>query len=201
MRQLLNTLYILTPESYLSLQNEAISVKVGGAEKVRIPAHTIDAVYCFGNVTVSTPLIGFCGQRGISLVFLSEHGKFYGRIQGSVSGNILLRQRQFAAMDDPTQSTRYARQFLPSAGYDGRTAGAAVRPIGDHADQSRADHRKILPAAPRAGIVERRRQKNSDQRLAETKAGNHHTPLFIGVHPHRPDPSCPVTSALPRTAG
>lgn len=100
MKQLLNTLYILTSDTYLFLENEAIGVKIGGEEKVRVPAHTITSVYCFGNVTVSTPLIGFCGQRGISLVFLSEYGKFYGRIQGPVQGNILLRRRQFAALDD-----------------------------------------------------------------------------------------------------
>lgn len=112
MKQLLNTLYILTPDTYLFLENEAIGVKIGGEEKVRVPAHTIASVYCFGNVTVSTPLIGFCGQRGISLVFLSEYGKFYGRIQGPVQGNILLRRRQFAALDDMVFGKRLVRSIL-----------------------------------------------------------------------------------------
>lgn len=112
MKQLLNTLYILTPDTYLFLENEAIGVKIGGEEKVRVPAHTITSVYCFGNVTVSTPLIGFCGQRGISLVFLSEYGKFYGRIQGPVQGNILLRRRQFAALDDLIFSKRLVRSIV-----------------------------------------------------------------------------------------
>lgn len=112
MKQLQNTLYILTPETYLFLQNEAITVKVGGVEKVRVPAHTISSIFCFGNVTVSTPLIAFCGQRGISLVFLSEYGRFYGRIQGPVQGNILLRRLQFAALDDLVLSARLARSFL-----------------------------------------------------------------------------------------
>ncbi len=111
MKHLLNSLYILTPESYLFLQNETIGVKVGGTEKIRIPAHTIDSIYCFGNVTVSTPLIGFCGAHGIHLVFLSEYGKFYGRVQGPVSGNILLRRQQFAALEDPVQRTRFAKSI------------------------------------------------------------------------------------------
>ncbi len=37
MKQLQNTLYILTPDTYLFLQNETIAVKVGGVEKVRFP--------------------------------------------------------------------------------------------------------------------------------------------------------------------
>ncbi|MCD8074113.1 MAG: type I-C CRISPR-associated endonuclease Cas1c [Lachnospiraceae bacterium] len=112
MKQLKNTLYILTPETYLALQNENIAVKVGGEEKVRVPANTIDSIYCFGNVSVSTPLISFCGERGISLCFFSEYGKFYGRIQGPVHGNVLLRRRQYAALEDCNQKTRYARSFL-----------------------------------------------------------------------------------------
>ena len=112
MKHFLNTLYILTPESYLFLHNETIGVKVGGTEKIRVPAHTIDSIYCFGNVTVSTPLIGFCGARGIHLVFLSEYGKFHGRVQGPVSGNILLRRQQFAALEDPVQRTRLCKSIL-----------------------------------------------------------------------------------------
>lgn len=112
MKRLLNNLYVLTPDSYLSVQNETIVVKAGGTEKIRLPAHGVESIFCFGNTTVSTPLIAFCGQRGISLSFFSEYGRFYGRISGPVHGNILLRRRQFAALDDPVFSQRLVRSFL-----------------------------------------------------------------------------------------
>lgn len=112
MKQLQNTLYILTPDTYLFLQNEAITVKVGGVEKVRVPAHTINSIFCFGNISVSTPLIAFCGEQGIGLVFFSEYGRFYGRVQGPVHGNIYLRRRQFAALDDPLFSAHLVRSIL-----------------------------------------------------------------------------------------
>ena len=75
MRPLQNILYVLTPDSYLFWENECIGVRVGGEEKVRVPAHTIESILCFGSMTVSTPLIRFCGQRGIALSFLSENGQ------------------------------------------------------------------------------------------------------------------------------
>lgn len=112
MRPLQNTLYVLTPDSYLFWENECIGIRVGGEEKVRVPAHTIESILCFGNATVSTPLIRFCGQKGISLSFLSENGQFYGRIYGPVSGNILLRQQQFLSCSDPIACTRHASGFL-----------------------------------------------------------------------------------------
>lgn len=112
MRQLKNTLYITTEDSYLFWENECIAVKVGGVEKVRIPAISIESIVCFGNTSVSAPLIRFCGERGIGLTFLSENGRFYGRINGPVSGNVLLRQRQFLSCSDPLFSARMASHFL-----------------------------------------------------------------------------------------
>ncbi len=44
MKHIKNTLYILTPETYLSLQNENILLKVGGEEKVRVPAISVDSI-------------------------------------------------------------------------------------------------------------------------------------------------------------
>lgn len=112
MKRLLNNLYVLTPDSHLSVQNEAVVVTVGSVEKIRIPAHGVESIFCFGNTTVTTPLIAFCGQHGISLSFFSEYGRFYGRISGPVHGNIFLRRRQFAALDDPVFTQRLVRSFL-----------------------------------------------------------------------------------------
>ena len=112
MKKLLNTLYLLTPDSYLFCRNETIAVKIGGQEKNAVPAKDIEAIVCFGQMTVSTPLLEFCGERGIGLTFLSENGRFYGRINGPVSGNVLLRQRQFLSCSDPLFSARMAAHFL-----------------------------------------------------------------------------------------
>lgn len=112
MPKLLNTLYVTTEGSYLFCENETIAVKIGGDVKVRVPAHTIETVVCIGNTTVSTPLIAFCGERGIGLVFLSKYGRFYGRICGPVSGNVLLRKRQYKASDDPAFSVPLIRDLI-----------------------------------------------------------------------------------------
>lgn len=100
MKKLLNTLYVLTPESYLFCRNENICVQVGGAEKLSVPALTIDAIVCFGKMTVSTPLLEFCGTHGISVTFLTQDGHFMGRFYGPVSGNVLLRKRQYETLSD-----------------------------------------------------------------------------------------------------
>lgn len=112
MKKLLNTLYVLTPDSYLFCRNETICIKIGGEEKVAVPAISIDAIVCFGKATVSTPLMGFCAERGISLVFLSETGHFLARVEGPVSGNVLLRKRQYESLNEPEFVTVFVRNLL-----------------------------------------------------------------------------------------
>lgn len=112
MKKLLNTIYVLTPGSYIHVRNQNIVVEMEGKEKISVPAHTIDAIVCFGQNTVSTPLIGFCSEAGISLVFLSENGKFLGRIFGPVSGNVLLRKKQYESLNDIEFSTQIVRNIL-----------------------------------------------------------------------------------------
>lgn len=88
MKKLLNTLYVLTPESALFCRNENICIRVGGteetggSEKLCVPAISIDAIVCFGRMSVSTPLLEFCGQRGISVTFLTDSGRLWGGFTG-----------------------------------------------------------------------------------------------------------------------
>ena len=112
MKKLLNTLYVLTPDSYLFCRNETICIKIDETEKVSVPALSIEAIVCFGKTTVSTPLIGFCAERSISLVFLSERGRFLARVEGPVSGNVLLRKRQYESLNDPDFSVAFVRSLL-----------------------------------------------------------------------------------------
>lgn len=112
MKKLLNTLYVLTPESYLFCRNENICIKLGGEEKLAVPALTIDAIVCFGQMTVSTPLLAFCGEHGISITFLTQNGAFQGRFYGPVSGNVLLRKKQYESLSDPAFCCRYVRDEL-----------------------------------------------------------------------------------------
>lgn len=111
MKQLKNVLYILTSGSYLHCENKSIYVIVDGTEKVRIPAHTIESIICLCNTTVSTPFIGFCGENGIALSFHSDNGKFYGRIYGCVSGNVLLRKKQYELINS-SDSTNIVRNII-----------------------------------------------------------------------------------------
>ncbi len=93
--QLLNTLYVTTPESYLHLENDTVRIEVEHETRLRVPLHHVGSIVCFGNVLLSTPLMHRLAESGIGLVLLDGHGRFKARLEGPVSGNVLLRQAQF----------------------------------------------------------------------------------------------------------
>ena len=57
MQQILNTLYITTPQAYAHLENDTVRIDVEREKKLAVPLHHLGSVVCFGNIMVSTALI------------------------------------------------------------------------------------------------------------------------------------------------
>jgi len=112
MRRLLNTLFVTTENAYLCREGENVVVRADGEDKLRLPVHTLGSVVCFGHVMVSPPLMELCAERGVAISFLSTHGRFYARVEGPVSGNVLLRREQYRRADDETASAQIASTIV-----------------------------------------------------------------------------------------
>jgi CRISPR-associated protein Cas1 len=112
MTVLLNTLYVTLPHAYLHLDNSTLHVEVEHETKLRVPLHHLGSVVCFGNVLLTAPLLHRLADEGISLVLCDEHGRFKARIEGPVSGNVLLRRAQHARYDDPAFALGIARHCV-----------------------------------------------------------------------------------------
>lgn len=112
MRRLLNTLYVTIPEAYLACDGENVLVRVKDEVKFRIPVHNLEGIVCFGFLGASPKLMQLCCERGVALSFLSEYGKFMGRITGRISGNVLLRRQQYRWADEAETTTRLSRRFI-----------------------------------------------------------------------------------------
>lgn len=110
--QLLNTLYVTTDGAYLRLNNEAVEVVLESEVIKRVPLHHLGAIVMLGNITVSPPLMERCAQEGRSLVWLNEFGRFRARVEGPVSGNVLLRRVQHNALNDAETTCALARRFV-----------------------------------------------------------------------------------------
>lgn len=108
MKQLLNTLYVMTQGAYLSLDHETVRVEVGGELKMQMPLHHLGSVVTMGNVMISPFFLGKCADDGRSVVILDRNGRFKCRMVGKTSGNVLLRQVQHDAVRDYLRTTALA---------------------------------------------------------------------------------------------
>ena len=121
MRKLLNTLYITTQGSYLHKERETIVIKNGDDKIGQLPAINVEHIMCFGQISVSPFLMGFCGESGIGLSFYTEYGKFLARVQGPQTGNVLLRRSQYRIADDETKANDIAKIFVAAKIANART--------------------------------------------------------------------------------
>lgn len=132
MKRMLNTLYILTQGSYVNKNGEALVIRVDNIDKSKIPIITIQAVVCFGNVLVTPSAIELCTKNKVTITYLSYYGRFMARIQGEISGNVLLRKAQYRMSDDPLTSARIARNIVAAKIYNSKQV--LHRAIRDHGE-------------------------------------------------------------------
>ncbi|MBI4001743.1 MAG: type I-C CRISPR-associated endonuclease Cas1 [Nitrospira defluvii] len=112
MHQLLNTLYLTTEGSYLRLDHDTLRVEVERETKLQVPIHHLGGIVCFGDVLVSPAALARCAQDGRFVVFLDRNGRFQARVEGPISGNVLLRCAQHAAMGNVDKTLAIARHIV-----------------------------------------------------------------------------------------
>jgi CRISPR-associated protein Cas1 len=135
-----NTLFVTTAGAYLAKDGEAVAVRVDQETRMRVPIHTLGGIVCFGQVGFSPYLLGLCGERGVAVSFLTESGRFLARLQGPLSGNVLLRREQYRRADDPAGSTAIVRPILVAKLGNSRTVllrALRDRPGHPHGDSLR----------------------------------------------------------------
>lgn len=145
MRRQLNTLYVTTEGAWLRKDGANIVMEVEGKERGRAPVHMLNGLVCFGRVMVSPPLLGYCAEQGICVSYLSSYGRFLARVEGPVSGNVLLRREQYRRSDDSNGAVAIVRHLLVGKLHNQRAVvGRAVR---DHGHRMAADARVELEHA------------------------------------------------------
>jgi CRISPR-associated protein Cas1 len=133
MRRQLNTLYVTTEGAWLRKDGANIVMEVEKEARARVPVHMLESLVCIGRVAVSPQLLGFCSEQGISICYLTPNGKFLARVEGPVSGNVLLRREQYRRSDDPARCASVVRHLL--AGKIHTQRAVLARGWRDHGDK------------------------------------------------------------------
>lgn len=142
MRKLLNTLYVMTENCYLSLDGENIVIQDGEKTLGRFPLHTLENIICFTYKGASPALMGACAERKIGMSFFSPRGAFLARVIGKEYGNVLLRKEQYRISDDDDKGVFYAKNMIVGKVFNSRWS--IERTLRDHAYRVDAERLKRI---------------------------------------------------------
>ena len=120
MRHLLNTLYVMTEDAWLSLDGENVVIQKEERELGRFPLHGLEGIVCFSYRGASPALMGACAERGIDLSFFRPSGKFLARVSGGARGNVLLRKMQYRVSEDAASALDIGKSMLIGKLYNSR---------------------------------------------------------------------------------
>ena len=112
MKKLLNTLYVTTPESYLSKEGLNVVVSVDKEELFRIPITNVECIVTFGYMGASPGLMKLCMDNNVALSFMTPQGRVICRVQGPTKGNVVLRKRQYSLSEDENMALHLAKLFI-----------------------------------------------------------------------------------------
>lgn len=108
----MSTLYITQQDSVLRKVDERLKVTQNGQTLLDIPLIKVSQVVLFGRVTVTAATVATLMEHGIGLCYLSEHGRYIGRLEPEFSRNSLLRVDQYRAAFDDGRKLEIAKRFV-----------------------------------------------------------------------------------------
>lgn len=112
MRQLLNTLYVNTPNAYLASEGNNVKIIIDQDCVGQLPLQNFESIVTFGYAGASSGLMQKCLNQGIALSFMQPNGQIKGRVSGKPTGNVYLRRTQFRVADDDQAKLKLARNFI-----------------------------------------------------------------------------------------
>lgn len=121
MKKLLNILYVTSENARISKEGETLVIEAEDRKLGKFPIHMIQGIVTFGPIYISPFAMAFCAERSVTITMLNQFGKFLARVEGAVSGNILLRKQQYRISDSPELSCEYAKAFVAAKIANGRS--------------------------------------------------------------------------------
>ena len=106
------TLYLVEQGAMVECDGERLTVRRHETELNSIPIVKIDEIVVIGVVGFTTPSLKRLLDRSIPTTFLTIHGRYQGRLVGSISAHPHLRRAQYRRADDSAWAFRQARSHV-----------------------------------------------------------------------------------------
>ena len=161
MKRLLNTLFVMTEDADLALENDNVVIHQNDKTLAKVPLRSIEGIMCFSYKGASPALMGRCGKLGVSMAFYSPRGHYYCSVLGEENRNVLLRREQFRVADDEQKSLCYAKSFIVGKLYNAKWV--LERTKRDHALRVNIDRLAEQSGKLSAALLEARKSLTVDE--------------------------------------
>lgn len=108
----MTTVYVTEQGAVLRKTGERLRVTLKSDVLLEIPLIKVSQVVIFGKASITAATIAILLERGIEICYLTQRGRFIGRVVPAASKNCLLRRAQYQAAFDAKQTLVLARGFV-----------------------------------------------------------------------------------------
>lgn len=108
----MSTLYITTQGATVQKRSGQFLICKSKDILQNVPETHVRQIVLVGNINLTTPTISFCLENKVEVVFLSQGGRFRGRLNSDASCSVELRRQQYERALDKNFCLRQAKAFI-----------------------------------------------------------------------------------------
>jgi CRISPR-associated protein Cas1 len=108
----MSAIYVTQQGAVLRKVNKRLKVTLKREVLLDVPLIKVSQVVIFGKSMITAATIATLLEQQIEVCYLTQHGRFIGRIVPALSKNCLLRREQYRAAFDEQRTLRLAKRFV-----------------------------------------------------------------------------------------
>lgn len=108
----MSTLYVTDQGAYLSVKNQQFQVFYQGELRIKVPANRVSNIVLFGCCNVSHGAVSYALRRRIPIMYLSQRGRYFGRLQTEGDAKVEYLIRQVICSQNPEFTRKQAENIV-----------------------------------------------------------------------------------------
>ena len=112
LKTIMGTVYINTPDAFIGKTDERLRVRAQKETLLDVPMIKVDGVVVLGRATVSPAALTELLERKIPLSFMTQTGRFLGRLEPELNKNVLIRSAQWQAAGETPKAVHVVQAFV-----------------------------------------------------------------------------------------
>lgn len=108
----MGTVYITENDAFIGKTDERLNVRANKKTLLDVPLIKVDGVVVMGRATVSPAILSELLERKIPLSFVTQTGRYLGRLEPELTKNIFVRKAQWQAAGESERALHIVRGFV-----------------------------------------------------------------------------------------